>query len=141
MKRIVLAAIATVLTVSSAYADTDCRIRAIPPASYASKPMPPVKYTGLPLAQLQRLYRQYAGLPQRAAGKPNRAAGLDYCADPLGFVYPWQTGETPTIYYPTDVSAECKSEVLAHEEAHVKGWPINHPGAHLQNGPCANSRH
>jgi hypothetical protein len=129
MKSVVLAAVAAVLTISSAEAETDCRIRALPPASYASKPMPPVKYQAMPLAQLQKLYRQYAGLPRRAAG-------LDYCADPIGFVYPWETGVTPTIYYPTDVTPECKREVLAHEQAHVKGWPMNHPGAHLQNGPC-----
>ncbi len=133
MWRLVLAAVAALLTVSAAHAQTDCRIRAIPPASYAAKPMPPVKYKGLPLAELQKLYRQFAGLPRRAAG-------LDYCADPLGFVYPWETGDTPTIYYPTDVTAVCEREVLAHEEAHVKGWPIDHPGARLQNGPCAKRR-
>jgi hypothetical protein len=134
MWRLISAAVAAFLVVSAAHAETDCRIRALPPPAYANKPLPPVKYKGLPLAELQQLYRKFAGLPRRASG-------LDYCADPLGFVYPWETRDTPTIYYPTDVSAECKREVLAHEEAHAKGWPIDHPGARLQEGPCAKKRH
>ena len=133
MWRLVLAAAAALLTMSAAHAEIDCRIRALPPASYANKPLPQVKYKGLPLAELQQLYRKFAGLPRRAAG-------LGYCADPLGFVYPWETNETPTIYYPTDVTPECKREVLAHEEAHAKGWPIDHPGARLQDGPCRKNR-
>ena len=112
-----------------AHAEVDCRIRAMPPASFTAKPLPNVNYKGLPLAQLQNLYRKYAGLP-------SRASGLDYCADPLGFVYPWNMEGTPTIYFPTDVSDRCQREVVEHEEAHVRGWPINHPGARLQTGPC-----
>lgn len=133
MWRCVLAVLAAVLLVTRADAATDCRIRALPPPAYAAKPLPPVTYKGLPLADLQRLYRKFAGLPARASG-------LNYCADPLGFVYPWETDATPTIYYPTDVSERCRLEVLAHEEAHVKGWPLNHPNARLQEGPCKTKR-
>jgi hypothetical protein len=112
-----------------ASAEIDCRIRAMPPASYAGKQLPDVNYKGLPLAELQKVYRKYAGLP-------SRASGLDYCADPLGFVYPWNMAGTPTIYYPTDVSDRCQREVIEHEEAHVLGWGLDHPGARLQSGPC-----
>jgi hypothetical protein len=112
-----------------ANAGIDCRIRAMPPATYTARALPDVNYKGLPLAELQKVYRKYAGLP-------SRASGLDYCADPLGFVYPWNMAGTPTIYYPTDVSDRCQREVIEHEEAHVRGWPVNHPGAHLQSGPC-----
>jgi hypothetical protein len=113
----------------AAHAAVDCRIRAMPPASFASKPLPTVKYQGMPLADLQKLYRRMAGLPARAPG-------LSYCADPLGFVYPWKSSGTQTIYYPTDVTDRCRREVIEHEEAHVKGWGINHPSARLQVGPC-----
>jgi hypothetical protein len=133
MWRHVLAGFAAVVTVTSANAETDCRIHALPPPWYADKPLPPVEYKGLPLADLQRLYRKFAGLPKRASG-------LDYCADPLGFVYPWGADTVPTIYYPTDVSERCRREVIAHEEAHVKGWPLNHPNGRLQNGPCKSRR-
>lgn len=112
-----------------AVAATDCRIRSMPPASFASKPLPDVNYKGMPLADLQKLYRSFAGLPARAPG-------LSYCADPIGFVYPWNKAGKPTIYYPTDVSARCQAEVLEHEEAHVKGWGLNHPNARTQNGSC-----
>ena len=132
MWRWVLAALAAALTATGTAAATDCRIRALPPPIYADKPLPPVNYRALPLAELQRLYRRFAGLPKRAAG-------LSYCADPLGFVYPWEPGAVPTIYYPSDVSDRCRREVIAHEEAHVKGWPMSHPNARLQTGPCAHA--
>jgi len=131
MVRSGLALIAVTMTASGVLAATDCRIRALPPASYAERPLPAVNYKGMPLASLQQLYRQLAGLPKRAAG-------LDYCADPLGFVYPWKDDTAvPTIYFPTNVTDRCRREVIAHEEAHVKGWPMNHPGRRLQVGPCA----
>ena len=114
---------------AEAEAGIDCRIRALPPASYRSQPLPEVKYRAMPLAELQVLFRKLAGLPARAPG-------LDYCSDPLGFVYPWGKGETPTIYHPSDVSDRCRREVIEHEEAHVRGWPLDHPRARLQDGPC-----
>ena len=132
MLRWVLAGFAVFL-VTGADAAIDCRIRSLPPSSYAAKPLPPVKYQGLPLADLQRLYRKFAGLP-------NRPAGLDYCAYPLGFVYPWKQRVVPTIYYPTDVSERCRREAIEHEEAHVKGWPLDHPSARTQDGPCKRQR-
>jgi hypothetical protein len=126
-------ALLSIFFATAAQSVEDCRIRTLPPAAFASKPMPPVNHKGLRLAELQKLYRHFAGLPPRAAG-------MSYCADPLGFVYPWHTGETPTIYFPTDVSERCKAEVLAHEGAHVKGWPIDHPGGRVQRGTCQGAR-
>ena len=126
---LVSAVLVLIASATAVGAEPDCRIRSLSPAHYASKPLPAVKYRGLPLADLQRLYRRFAGLPPRAAGQ-------NYCADPIGFVYPWKTGAVPTIYYPNDVSDRCRREVLAHEEAHVKGWPLDHPNARLQPGTC-----
>ena len=114
---------------TAAQAATDCRIRSMPPAHYASKPLPKVHYKGLPLSELQKVYRRIAKLPPRKAG-------LSYCADPLGFVFPSIPGVVPTIYYPTDVSKQCQREVIEHEEAHVKGWGQNHPNARTRAGPC-----
>jgi hypothetical protein len=128
-----LRAFATCIALAAAtgvgHAEIDCRIRAMPPSSFTSKPLPEVQYKGMPLAELQKVYRRFAGLPARASG-------LDYCADPLGFVYPWNMQGTPTIYYPTDVTDRCQREVIEHEQAHVRGWPLDHPGARLQTGPC-----
>lgn len=124
-----LMAVAAVLVPAAAQAAVDCRIRSMPPASYVSKPLPAVKMNGLPLAKLQRLYRHLAGLPARASG-------LGYCGDPLGFVFPWNGAGAQTLYYPTDVSTRCQREVIEHELAHVKGWPMNHPDARTQVGPC-----
>ena len=129
MSKWILIGVAVALLPAAAHAAVDCRIRSLPPTSFASKPLPAVRYQGLPLADLQKLYRRMAGLP-------NRAAGVDYCAYPLGFVFPWKQRVVPTIYYPTDVSERCRREVIEHEEAHVKDWPINHPGARTQDGPC-----
>jgi hypothetical protein len=129
MLRWISVGVGLVLLSTAANAAVDCRIRSMPPSSYASKPLPTVKHQGLPLADLQKLYRRMAGLP-------SRAPGLGYCADPLGFVYPWNKAGTPTIYFPTDVSDRCRREVIEHEEAHVKGWPLNHPQARTQAGPC-----
>ncbi len=133
MLRCAVLYIALVVFGSPAFAVVDCRIRTLPPAHYASKALPPVRYKGLPLARLQTLYREFAGLPRRAAG-------VSYCADPIGFVYPWNRGHIPTIYFPTDVSERCLSEVLAHEEAHVKGWPLDHPNGRHQRGTCQRGR-
>lgn len=130
MLRSVSAVFAMMVSAAAAQAAIDCRIRSLPPAYYAAKPFPAVEYRGLPLAELQRLYRRFAGLPPRAAG-------ISYCADPIGFVYPWRKGAVPTIYFPTDVSDRCRREVLAHEGAHVKGWPLDHPNGRAQVGECS----
>ena len=128
--RFLMGVIALCVVSTAASAAIDCRIRSMPPASFVAKQVPDnVRYKGMPLADLQKLYRRMAGLPKRAAG-------LDYCSDPLGFVYPWDGKGRPTIYYPTDVTDRCEAEVIQHEEAHVKGWAINHPGGNLQSGPC-----
>lgn len=125
----VLFALGLIAFSTGSEAAIDCRIRAMPPAQYSAQALPGVKYKGMQLADLQRLFRKFAGLP-------TRAPGLDYCSDPIGFVYPWDRSSTPTIYYPTDVTDRCQREVIAHEEAHVAGWPTNHPGARIQEGPC-----
>ena len=129
MSRLVLLSVALVLAPAVASAMIDCRIRSLPPLSYASKPLPAVEWKGLPLAELQRTFRRLAGLPAQAPG-----AG--YCGDPLGFVYPWNGSDVPTIYFPNNVTERCRREVIEHESAHVKGWSLNHPNARTQIGPC-----